>query len=190
MILPRFNIIFFGALCFTSLSATGASSGAFSIDLGRSSPISINNTLTGSMDGEKSGAGSGSAPEWLKFSTGLRFNLPGTVTLGGVIHGTITSTNLKKGSTHTDTFSIDMSTLDNSWGPKTLLTWPESIDIFEPFQFTDKITLTGSVTVTNSSTSPVVVSGRTFKFWAHGNTSWDIPISGTVPAKSVCTVTL
>lgn len=50
------------------------------------------------------------------------------------------------------------------------------------------ITLTGSVTVTNSSTSPVFVEGRDFNFWAHTHNRWIIPISGTVPAKSMCTI--
>lgn len=121
------SVFFGGALCLLSFSATAATSGAFSIDLGRASPISVNNTLVGSMDGSISGGGSGSEPEWISFKTGLRFRLPGSISLGGVINGTITSTNIIKGSMHTGNFSIDMSTLNNGWGPGTLLNWPEPI---------------------------------------------------------------
>lgn len=172
------------------LSAMAATSGSFSIDLGNASPILINNILTGTMDQSVTGGSSGDSPAWISFSTNLKFNLPSTVKMEGVINGTITSTNINKGSTHTDSFSIDMSALANSWGPGVLLRWPESIGLLEPFQFTDHITLSGSITVTNSSTSPVVVSGRNFSFWAHGFNEWSVPISGTVPAKSVCTITI
>ncbi|WP_312631235.1 hypothetical protein [Pantoea piersonii] len=182
--------LFSGVAYFIPLVATAATSGAFSIDLGMSSPIAINQMLTGTMDAGRSGAGSGNAPTWISFTTNLRFTLPAGVSLGGVINGSVTSTNIIKDSTHTGNFTIDMSLLNDDWGFDDLLIWPEAIGPYESFQFTDRITLTGSITVTNSNTTPTVVSGRTFNFWGHRYNRWDVPISGTVPAKSTCTITL
>lgn len=170
--------------------ATGATSGAFSIDLGANSPIAINQVLTGTMDGSRSGAGSGDAPIWLGFSTNFRFDLPAGVKMSGIINGTVTSTNLEKNTTHTGNFKIDMGTLDRSWGIDSLLTWPEPIGMYESFRFTDRITLTGSINVTNANTTPAVVSRATFNFWGHRYIKWEVPIFGTVPAKSTCTISL
>lgn len=174
---------------FISSMGTAATYGSLIIDMGARSPLSINTTLTGSMDSASWGAIS-TAP-WLKFRTLSKFMLPEAVTLGGNINGTITSTNTKTNRTYTRNFSIDMSTLDQSWGPGNLLDWPDKIEYVEPAQFTDQIFLTGNVIITNSSTSPVVVNPLLpFIFWAHGFNSWEVQISGTVPAKSVCTVTI
>jgi hypothetical protein len=162
--------------------------GGFSIDLSTNEPIIINKTFGGTMENVVSGA----RGNWLKFKTTLRFNLPAGVTLGGVINGTVTSTNMLRSETHSANFSIDMSLLSGAWGDEAMpaLIWPGSIGVGEEFRFTDVIVLNGTVTVTNTNTYPVEVTGRTFKFTAHGYNAWEVPISGTVPARSICTLTV
>ncbi len=175
---------------FTLPVATGATYGAFSIDLGMNSPIAINKVLDGSMDGSKLGGSRDEYPEWVSFDSKSKLMLPEGVTLGGVINGEITSRNEAKGGSYSSIFGIDMGSLNNTVGPGVLLKWPQRIHITERYRFTTKLILTGSVTVTNSRTTPVVMPTQNFELWAHRNLRWDIPLFGTVPAKSTCTLTL
>ena len=173
-------------------AATGAeATGSFSIYLAKDSPIVINNRLTGLSDEKYNFSTSKELPVWLSFSSARKFILPAGITLGGEINGTITSTNRRKGSSHIRDFKIDMASLDNTLGPGELFRWPDRIAFGETYQFYAVISLTGSVTVTNSTTNAINVPGAPFQFKAHNNEIvWDMSIFGKVPAKSTCTLTL
>lgn len=179
-----------GLVYFIPPVAVGGSSGAFSIDLGMNSPIAIDKMLAGRMDEWKAGVPQNDLPVWVSFRSKSTFMLPEGVTIGGILTGEITSSNEAQSGSYSSSFRIDMGALNNTTGPDVLLRWPKHFRLNERYLFNTRLTLKGSITVTNSRTDPIVVPMQNFELWAHKNIRWDIPIFGTVPAKATCTLTL